>query len=679
MSSQLTSQPKTWSVVHPEETAFWEQFDTDYIADFADKLIAIGQCDLGFRLPGTDSGRHSATLIADEMRRLGLQDVRTMPFPVHGWDFKGARVELKAPKPRTFVASSYAASPGTPAEGLTAEVVDVSNGTAADYLGRDVRGKIAFVHMDFKRLPWIGTVAYEAELHGAIGVIMYYRNEIAQHESGQALNAEDGNLRDTIPVLHLCRQDGEALADLLASGPMEATLYCDVVNRPDEQGLNVVGVLPGARYPDRYLIIQAHYDAWFYGYWDNAIGVGGILAIAKALIESGYRPWHTILFISTDAEEFGAPDTAYGWLIGCHRLLEAHPEWPGRVTCAFNIDTLAHRWQDGIQFIGPAEMVGFLRTTTAGYQATHFSRREISIKEEVTPWTETYNYAYFGIPCVQPRFDTTDDRVRTTVYHTQFDDASLVDRQRASEILRLYGTLLIRLDRQPVVTYSFTERVRSLRDSLVSQTAQAAGADLAPLEEALAAFEAWAIRIEARIRELNAKGETLSPEEATLFNDYLREVARILLPPTHYIEGDDADQGQYEHLLWQRELLALDKAITCLEQGDAQGAIAALTDSKHGVQGGWYALHTSYPAYYRNTSGARNPARPDLFWGRGRTIPFTDVWIELHSLRDKHQRKVTNFAPEIYNLREKRKAAAAGYRAALERLRQVLLRAIGEE
>lgn len=668
---QLLAHQKSWRP-DLEVAAFWEKFDLAYLAEFSDRLISIGQYELGYRLPGTESGRQAAELIAGEMRQLGLAEVSLEPFPVHGWDFKGAGLVLNTEPPQRFTASSYAAVPGTPPEGLAAPLVDVGAGTAADYLGKDVRGKLAFVQMDFEKLPWIGTVAHEAELHGAAGVVLYHTNRIAQHESGQALNTEDAYIRQTLPVIYLARRDGEAVAAQLAQGPLEATLHCHTINRPQATGYNVIGVIPGSLYPDRYLLLQAHYDSWFYGYWDNTIGVSGILAIAKALLDSGYRPRHTLLIVSPDAEEFGAPDSAYGWLYGCQRMLETHSDWPGKMTCAFNIDTLAHRWQQGIQFIGCTEMLDFMRRVLNGYQVTNFPQPTVSAVEQITPWTEVYNYVYFGIPCVQPRFKVEGDMVRRTIYHTQFDNASVVDLPGAAEILCLYGALLIHLDRLPVVPYTFSERATSIRQSLDPQAAQLAGADLAGLENSLERFEAWAAKIETGIQEANTSDSSLSPEKAVRFNDKLRQVARRLLPGSYYVEGDFPNLGQYEHLLWQKELLALDQALAYLAGGDAGNAITTLIDPQTGVGGGWYAPNTSYPVYHRHIRDSLNPARTDLSWGRDRTIPLTDIWMELYHLQDKRRRGLTDFAPEIYTLHQKREAAATGYRAALERLANLL-------
>jgi len=698
-----------------------QYFDQAYLADFADKLVAIQHNDLGFRLTGTESGRRAADLIAAEMRHLGLASVRQEAFPVHAWDFQGASLDLHAPPKMSFKATSFAASVGTPGAGLTATVVDVGPGTAQEYLGKNVRGQIVLVHFDFDKLPWLGSVAHEAELHGAVGVVVYYINGKAQHESGQALNVEDGFLRQTIPIIHLCRNDGEILAGQLAHGAVEATLHCHVTNNPQATGYNVIGSIPGTLYPDRYILIQAHYDAWFYGYWDNAIGVAGVLTIAKAILASGYQPRYTLLFVSPDAEEFGQPDSAYGWLYGSQKLLQAHPEWVGHLTCAFNIDTLAHRWQQGIQFVGCAEMLPFMRQVMAGYEVQHFPLKTVGVAEQITPWTEVYNYVYFGIPTIQPRFKTEGDAIRKLLYHTQFDDASVVDLAKAAEILQLYGHLLLQLDQQPIVPYNLTARAEMMEQSLHGvDLVTVLGAEATAWQETFMAFKEWAAALDLRqnltpalsyIGEgvkspdltpalsylgegdktpdltpalsylgegdktpdltpaLSYVGEGVSVDQAEAFNNYLGQVVQQLITASYYVETDFPDLTHFEHFLWQREWAALDKAIGALQAGQAAAAIDALTAQHVGVQGGWYALQVSYPVYHRHI---RQSDLTDWLWAEGRVILLHDVWIELHHLQDKLARGVTNFNPEITALSRKRATALAGYQASLKRLQAVL-------
>jgi N-acetylated-alpha-linked acidic dipeptidase len=671
--------PKSWFTPFPQERIFWDGFDADYLFDFASRLSRIGAYELGFRPSGSKAGHRAGDLILEEMRRLGLQDVHKEPFPVYAWDFAGASLQLEGWDP--MPASSYPPTPGTSPEGLSAMLVDAGHGTAPDYLGLDVRGKIAFVRFDTKRLPWVDVLAHEAELHGARALAFYYLNGYAQHESGQALNTHDGTARPTIPILQLCKRDGARVAARLsppksarreAEGPVRATLRSQVKTNPEGTGHNVIGRFPG-RQADCYLIVGAHYDAWFHGYWDNAVGVAGMLAIAKTLLDHGYQSEHTLLFIATDAEEFGAPDTHFDWLIGCHRMLGAHPEWRGRVSAAFNIDTLSFLAQEQLSFIGPPELLPFLREAAGGYEAKTFPQPRVCVKEQVTAWTEVLTYAYFGIPPIQPRFAL--EEARRTIYHTQFDTADIVHHERAAETIQLYGTLLVRLDRQPILPYEFTERVRSLRATIKSPPP--VGVGLAPaLEEELAGLRRALDRLEGQAGRLNLAliqaSETEPGQARAAMNDRLRQAAAHVIAHTNYLDATAPEDALPLHTFYDRDLRALDAALAHLAAGDPEQAMAALADRKTGLHGAWCALDMSYRVHYRHTVGGRNPGRGDLFWGQGRTAMITDVWAELHTLKDKMARGVTDFEAEAYALQGKRETVAVAYRDAIRDLTGVI-------
>lgn len=75
-------------------------------------------------------------------------------------------------------------------------------------------------------------------------------------------------------------------------------------------GTNLAGRVSGTRYPDRYIVLSAHYDHLgvregeiYNGADDNASGTSAIIAIAEALMDD--RPDHSVLVVAFDAEERG--------------------------------------------------------------------------------------------------------------------------------------------------------------------------------------------------------------------------------------------------------------------------------------------------------------------------------------------------------------------------------------
>lgn len=78
----------------------------------------------------------------------------------------------------------------------------------------------------------------------------------------------------------------------------------------ERQGVNVIGKIVGTKFPNRYIVVSAHYDhigvrngTVFNGADDNASGTAGLFAVAKYF--STHKPENTIIFAAFDAEETG--------------------------------------------------------------------------------------------------------------------------------------------------------------------------------------------------------------------------------------------------------------------------------------------------------------------------------------------------------------------------------------
>jgi len=653
---------RSWPMRLAEERAFWDGLDVDYLLDFAGRLSEIGTYELGFRPAGSRAGHRAGELIAAEMRALELQRVRKEPFPVYAWDFGGARLELENGEPIPAVA--YPPTPGTPAGGLSATLVDAGHGTGRDYVDRDVQDKIAFVRFDMARLPWIGDLGYEAELRGARAVVFYYLNGYGQHESGEALSIHNGTARATIPILQIGKRHGARITERLAAGaPVRATIHSQVEGNAQGTGYNVVGEIPG-RLTDRYMLFGAHYDAWFHGFRDNAVGVASVLSIARTVLDCGYQPEHTLVFIATDAEEFGAEDTYFDWLIGCYRLMEAHPEWHGKVSAAFNIDGLGSHLYEQLGFAGVPELLPFLRQIARDYQTPAFPNPQVWVGEQLTAWNDALTYAYFGAPPAQARLRpwSTKAEMRRTIYHSQFDNESLVDAGRTADAIRFYGAVLMRLDGQPVLPYDFATRAQRLREALENPVQAGVEPVLEELEQALDALEEKAEQLAALLD--GASEAQIDPLRGEI-NDRLCAAAAHLVENINYLGGAHPGDALPLHTFYERDLRALDAALDHLSNGDAGQAIAALTDREHGLRGACYAPEMSYPAYHRFAVASTNPARQDLFWAGERAAMNTDVWVELQALQDKLARERADFGPEQATLQEKRERVAAAYRQAL--------------
>lgn len=109
-------------------------------------------------------------------------------------------------------------------------------------------------------------------------------------------------------------------------------------------GVNILGVIPGTRVTDKYIVVTAHYDhvgvangQIHNGADDNASGVATMLALAADLKRQA--PDHSVLIVALDGEERG--------LLGARHFVEAPPVPLASITMNLNFDMTARAETDG--------------------------------------------------------------------------------------------------------------------------------------------------------------------------------------------------------------------------------------------------------------------------------------------------------------------------------------------
>ena len=70
---------------------------------------------------------------------------------------------------------------------------------------------------------------------------------------------------------------------------------------------NIIGIIPGTEFPDEYVIMSGHLDAYDVasGGVDDGSGVSPTMEAARLIMEAGGKPKHTILAVLWAGEEFG--------------------------------------------------------------------------------------------------------------------------------------------------------------------------------------------------------------------------------------------------------------------------------------------------------------------------------------------------------------------------------------
>jgi N-acetylated-alpha-linked acidic dipeptidase len=120
---------------------------------------------------------------------------------------------------------------------------------------------------------------------------------------------------------------------------------------------NVIGKIPGTKYPNEWVVVGNHRDAWVYGAVDPNSGTAAMLETVhglQELLHQGWRPERTLIFASWDAEEEG--------LIGSTEWGEEHEAELAHAVAYFNLDVAV----TGPNFSASAvpSLKGFVRDAT---------------------------------------------------------------------------------------------------------------------------------------------------------------------------------------------------------------------------------------------------------------------------------------------------------------------------
>ena len=134
------------------------------------------------------------------------------------------------------------------------------------------------------------------------------------------------SFRGSLGITYHLGDDGAAKAHLVVQSDWSLkTIY------------NVVAMMPGAVFPDQWVLRGNHRDGWVMGATDPLSGHIAMMGEAKAigaLVKTGWRPKRTLVYLSWDAEEPG--------LIGSTEWAEAHgPELKRKGLVYINSDSNA--------------------------------------------------------------------------------------------------------------------------------------------------------------------------------------------------------------------------------------------------------------------------------------------------------------------------------------------------
>jgi hypothetical protein len=297
--------------------------------------------EVGGRVPGTEANRRGVAWAIEAFRQAGVDEVHTEKFTIpSSWSEGATRLEVLSPVPFQPRAVSIAWSPATPAGGVEAPVLDLHNGTEADFAraGAQARGALLLVHNPvlrtwadlFNEYAHAPPVIDRALKTGAAGILW-----MASREQGvlyRHQNSFSGEI-DRIPQALMAREDALRISRFIAAGkPVRARLVMpNRIGGPIEVE-NVVAEIRGGDKADEIVILGAHLDSWELGSGalDNGCNSALTVEVARAIRAAGVKPRRTVRFVLWNGEEQG--------LLGSWAYVHAHRAELDRVVAYVNFD-----------------------------------------------------------------------------------------------------------------------------------------------------------------------------------------------------------------------------------------------------------------------------------------------------------------------------------------------------
>lgn len=662
--------PVEQATVSDDVKATYEKFiaavDQKYAYDIAYELSTNPKylsSSIGSRTAGSDAEHAAADFLLAEMKKLGLVETEKAAADVTKWQFNGASLTFEGDD-KVILPHSYATA-GTPVKGITSEVVFVGDGTMYDYADMDVKGKIVLIDLDQRANWWITYPMLEAELQGAAAIMSANVGGFAQI-SKDALNSQDICGPTSIPCVSISVNDSDYIKAKLERGKVTATLKVDNVVEDGGTSYNVLGKIKGKN-ADQQIIIGGHYDMYFKGFQDDNCAVGLVLAMAKAMKDSGYVPENDIVFALHGAEEWGSTNTQFDWTVGAWRMInEIHPEWVGKTLAFVNFELPAYEFAAYTSVYSAPEMYSMIDHFVNKYPLSPkpvnaFPEGIKTAGYQTYTYSDDFSYYIAGVPSTVNGFLLQEDMETVFPfyierYHSQFDDPSTYNKDVMDFNIKFYGALVSYIDQTPALFLDYTSQYDRLVAALDDEILMAAGADVAAYKAALAELKTAAEESKKQILDINKEyndellgGGDLS--KLAKLKDQAKEMNAKNLKIFKFVQ-DEFLGLMYErpivpHEAPQDNIMLMQEIIKCLKDGDVVTAADEYAWQVNNILE-WYSMYFSPEVIdIQNDLFWGTDNQDNLFWGTDRNFQPADVEAATRGLMEKYEVENGDFTTEI--------------------------------
>jgi carboxypeptidase Q len=291
-----------------------------------DKIIAAALADssawnrlalltdkFGPRLSGSKSLESAIDWIIAQMKSDGLQNVRGEPVMVPHWVRGEESATLISPRATPLHMIGLGRSVGTPAKGITAEVMVVTTFDELTRRAAEAKGKIVLFDAPFvsygETVRYRGGAASAAGKVGAVAALIRSVSSYSMQNPHTGAMNYDTTVKARIPAAALSVEDAMMVHRMVNRGDkVVINLRMSAQTLPDAPSRNIVAEIVGSEKPDEIVVLGGHIDSWDVGQgaMDDGGGVVAAWEAVKLIKRLGLHPKRTIRVVAWTNEENGS-------------------------------------------------------------------------------------------------------------------------------------------------------------------------------------------------------------------------------------------------------------------------------------------------------------------------------------------------------------------------------------
>ena len=270
-------------------------------------------CDtFGHRISGSQNLEDAIDWILAEMKTDGFENAHGEPVMVPHWVRGNEELRLLEPWEENLAILGLGGSIATPEEGITAEVMVVSDFEELAIRKDEVPGKIVVYNAPFttygKTVTYRYRGAIDAAKYGAVASLIRSvtpHSLNTPHTGGMAY----ADSVEKIPHAAITVEAADMLHRMTKRGQKpELHLKMEGQTLPDAESRNVVIEIAGTEKPDEIIVMGGHIDSWDVGQgaMDDAGGCVAAWEALRLIKALGLKPKRTIRVVLWTNEENGS-------------------------------------------------------------------------------------------------------------------------------------------------------------------------------------------------------------------------------------------------------------------------------------------------------------------------------------------------------------------------------------